>query len=394
MKVVCFSTYPPTECGLATFTQDLCISLASQSPIPPSVIAIEQGGEKTSKWPQEVAFVVRRDHELDYLKAARIANDIADIVSIQHEFGIFGGEEGEFVLTFLRNFKKKAVVTLHTILSKPDPKKQAIIQEISRYAVAFVCMNRLAIPILEEVYGIPPYKIAYIPHGAPSEIPDDRENIKKRLGLADRTVLATFGLLGPGKGIEYAIEALPQVVRRFPNVIYLVLGETHPKERERHGEAYRTLLEEKVHKLRLENYVQFVNRYLSSEELFAYLTATDIYLTPYLNPEQVTSGTLIYALRFGKIIVSTPYLSAQEVLQDGKGILVPFRNPKAIEEALLELLSHPGKMEILARKARNFGECYSWKRVGKEYIALFTKLTYHTSISSYVGESEKPCPLL
>ncbi|MEN3202527.1 MAG: glycosyltransferase family 4 protein [Atribacterota bacterium] len=383
MKVVYFSTYPPTECGLATFTQDLCASLASQSPILPLVIAIEQGGEKTSKRPQEVVFVVRRDHELDYLKAARIANDTADIVSIQHEFGIFGGEEGEFVLTFLKNLKRKAVVTLHTILSKPDPKKQAIIREISHYATVCVCMNRLAIPILEEVYGIPPYKITYIPHGAPSEIPGDRESIKKKLGLADRVVLATFGLLGPGKGIEYAIEALPQVVRRFPNVIYLVLGETHPKEREKHGEAYRTLLEEKVHKLRLENYVQFVNRYLSSEELLAYLTATDIYLTPYLNPEQVTSGTLIYALRFGKIIISTPYLSAREVLQDGRGILVPFRNPKAIEEALLELLSHPGKMEILAKKARNLGEFYSWKQVGKEYVNLFAKLAHHTSISSY-----------
>lgn len=379
-KVVYFSTYPPTECGLATFTQDLAFSLASQGLVSPSVIAIEQGGEKTSVRPREVVFVVRRNHEFDYIRAAKVANDIADIVSVQHEFGIFGGEEGEFVLTFLKHLKKKAVVTLHTVLPKPDSKKRAIIQEMSHYAASFVCMNRLAIPILERVYGIPPYKIAYIPHGAPPKVPEDREGVKKNLGLSGRIVLATFGLLSPGKGIEYAIEALPQVVRRFPNVIYLILGETHPKEREKRGEAYRTLLEEKVHKLHLEDHVQFVNRYLSLEELSTYLTATDIYLTPYLNPEQVTSGTLTYALHFGKIVISTPYLSAREALQDGKGILVPFRNAKAIEEVLLDLLNHPERMKALEREVQNLGDFYSWARVGKEYAALFAQLAKSSSV--------------
>lgn len=379
MKIAYVSTYPPTECGLATFTQDLAFSVASSTLLPPSVIAIQQGGENTPQWPQEVAFVVRRDHELDYIRAAWVASDIADIVSVQHEFGIFGGEEGEFILTFLKNLRKKAVVTLHTVLSKPDPKKQAIIREISCHAASLVCMNRLAIPILERVYGIPLRKIVYIPHGAPSEIPEDRENIKKNLGLSDRIVLATFGLLGPGKGIEYAIEALPQVVRNFPNVVYLILGETHPKEREKRGEAYRALLEEKAHKLHLEDHVRFVNRYLSREELTAYLAATDIYLTPYLNPEQVASGTLTYALRFGKVVISTPYLAAQEALQGGKGILVPFRNAKAIEEALLELLSHPAKMETLTQRVRDSGRLYSWTRVGEAYANLFAELTQDSS---------------
>ncbi|MBC7216836.1 MAG: glycosyltransferase [Candidatus Caldatribacterium sp.] len=373
-KVVYFSTYPPTECGLATFTRDLALSVASQSLVPPSVIAIEQGGEETSKWPSEVVFVVRKNQELDYVKAAKIANDIADIVSVQHEFGIFGGEEGEFVLTFLKTLKKKAVVTLHTILPKPDPKKQAIIQEMSQYVASFVCMNSLAIPILEQVYGIPAYKITYIPHGAPSEIPKDRERIRKELGLSEHIVLATFGLLGPGKGIEYAIEALPRVVRRFPKTIYLILGETHPKERERRGEAYRTFLEERVHELGLEDHVRFVNRYLSLEELADYLAATDIYITPYLNPEQITSGTLTYALHFGKVVISTPYLSAQEALQNGRGILVPFRNAKAIEEALLDLLGNPRRMETLQREVENLGDFYSWARVGKEYASLFAQL--------------------
>lgn len=380
-SIVYFSTYPPTECGLATFTQDLLFSVASQSPVSPSVIAIEQGGERTPLRPPEVAFVVRRDHELEYIRAAKLASDIADIVSVQHEFGIFGGEEGEFVLTFLKHLKRKTVITLHTILPRPDPKKQAIIREMSRYATFLVCMNRLAIPILERVYNIPPHKIVYIPHGAPPRIPRDQEDIKNDLGLSGRFVLATFGLLGPGKGIEYAIEALPQVVRRFPNVVYLVLGKTHPKEREKRGEAYRAFLEEKVHRLRLEDHVHFVNRYLSLEELSAYLAATDIYLTPYLNPEQITSGTLTYALHFGKIVISTPYLSAQEALQDGKGILVPFRNAKAIEEALLELLSHPEKMIALKRNVQSLGDLYSWTRVGQEYATLFARLAESSSVS-------------
>lgn len=387
MKIVYVSTYPPTECGLATFTQDLAFSVASSGFLPPSVIAVEQGEGKTLPRPQEVAFVVRRDQELDYVRAAWVANDVADVVSVQHEFGIFGGEEGEFILTFLKNLRKRVVVTLHTILSKPDAKKQAIVQEMSRYTTSFICMNRLAIPILERVYGIPPQKIVYIPHGAPAEIPENREGIRKNLGLSDRVVLATFGLLGPGKGIEYAIEALLQVVRSFPKVIYLILGETHPKERERRGEAYRAFLEEKVHELHLEDHVQFVNRYLSYEELTAYLAATDIYLTPYLNPDQVTSGTLTYALRFGKAIISTPYLAAQEALQGGRGILVPFRNAKAIEEALLELLSNPAAMDTLTQRAQDVGMFYSWTRVGEAYANLFAELARDSS-TVYLAQRE------
>jgi len=382
-RVLYFSTYPPTECGLATFTQDLASAAASWNLTQPAVIAIEQGGEKTSARPPEVLFVVRRDHELDYIKAAKMASDVADVVSIQHEFGIFGGENGEFVLTFLKHLRKSSVVTLHTVLSHPDPGKLAIIREMSYYVDAFVCMNRLAIPILEQVYGLPPHKIFYIPHGAPSHILEDKEGAKSLLGLSGRTVLSTFGLLSPGKGIEYAIEALPGVVHRFPNVLYLILGETHPQERKRRGESYRALLEEKVHNLGLEDHVCFVNRYLSQEELVQYLTATDIYLTPYLNPEQVTSGTLTYALRFGKIVISTPYLSAREALQDGTGILVPFRNATAIQEALIELLEHPEKMHTIEARAKNAGTAYSWDRVGREYVKLFEHILYQARVASF-----------
>jgi glycosyltransferase involved in cell wall biosynthesis len=376
-RVLYFSTYPPTECGLATFTQDLASAVASWNLTQPAVIAIEQGGEKTSTRPPEVLFVVRRDHELDYIKAAKMASNVADVVSIQHEFGIFGGENGEFVLTFLKHLKKHSVVTLHTVLSHPDPGKLAIIREMSCYVDAFVCMNRLAIPILERVYGLPPHKISYIPHGAPHHVPEDKDGAKSLLGLSGRTVLSTFGLLSPGKGIEYAIEALSGVVRRFPNVLYLILGETHPKEREKQGESYRVFLEEKVRRLGLEDHVHFVNRYLSQEELVQYLAATDIYLTPYLNPEQVTSGTLTYALRFGKIVISTPYLSAREALQNGTGILVPFRNATAIQEALLELLEHPERMHVIEARAKNTGIAYSWDRVGQEYAKLFERILCH-----------------
>lgn len=384
-SIVYLSTYPPTQCGLATFTRDLACAVSSWNAASAAVIAVAQGGEK-EEWPEEVTFVVRRNHELDYIKAAKIASDTADVVSIQHEFGIFGGKEGAFVLTFLKHLRKPAVVTLHTVLSHPDPQKHAIIQEISRYAALLVTMNRLAIPILERVYGIPPYKVIHIPHGAPDDIPEDKEGAKRALGLSGKVVLATFGLLGPGKGIEYVIEALPEVVCHFPDVTYLIIGATHPKEREARGEAYRTFLETLVHELNLENHVHFVNRYLPCSELHVYLAATDIYLTPYCNPEQVTSGTLTYALRFGKVIISTPYLSAREVLQDSGGILVPFRNPSAIASAICELLSHPEKMEAAARKAREQSERYSWRQVGKAYAKTFEALAQDLGTLSLPGK--------
>ncbi|MCD6156348.1 MAG: glycosyltransferase, partial [Candidatus Atribacteria bacterium] len=238
-----------------------------------------------------------------------------------------------------------------------------------------VCMNSLAIPLLEKIYNIPREKVEMIHHGAPSKIMESKEDIKNQLGLQGKIVLSTFGLINRGKGIEHAIEALPRVVKKFPNLIYLVLGVTHPEVKKKEGEKYRKYLENLVAELGLEKNVCFVNRYLTKRDLIRYLMATDIYITPYLNPQQVVSGTLAYAMHLGKVIISTPYLYAKELLRDGRGILVNFRDSKSIEEALWYLLSNPWRMYQIERKARIFGEQLSWSNVGKEYARLFGRVS-------------------
>jgi glycosyltransferase involved in cell wall biosynthesis len=373
-KVVYLSTYPPTECGIATFTQDLAWAVAEHTSTAPAIISILQG-ENDFSHPQEVELTIRKNQLEDYIEAAHFANQNADVISVQHEYGIFGGKDGEMILRFLEHLEKPVVVTLHTILYEPTYNQRKILSRIGQYADRVVCMNSLAIPLLEKIYGIPREKIEMIHHGAPSKLMESKEDIKNQLGLQGKIVLSTFGLINRGKGIEYAIEALPRVVKKFPNVIYLILGATHPEVKKREGERYRKYLENMVAELGLEKHVRFVNQYLTKRDLIRYLMATDIYITPYLNPQQVVSGTLAYAMHFGKVIISTPYLYAKELLRDGRGIIVDFRDSKSIEEALWYLLSNPWRRYQIERKARIFGEQLSWSNVGKEYARLFDSVS-------------------
>jgi len=373
-KVVYLSTYPPTECGIATFTQDLAWAVAEHTSTAPSIISVLQR-ENSSPHPQEVELTIDKNNPKDYIKAALFANQNADVVSVQHEYGIFGGEDGEMILHFLESLEKSVVVTLHTILYEPTRKQKEVLSKIGQHADKVVCMNSLAISLLEEIYNIPREKVEMIHHGAPSKAIENKEDIKNQLGLQGKTVLSTFGLINRGKGIEYAIEALPRVVKKFPNLIYLVLGATHPEVKKKEGEKYRKYLEDLVTELGLEKHVRFVNRYLTKRDLIRYLMATDIYITPYLNPQQVVSGTLAYVMHFGKVIISTPYLYAKELLRDGRGILVNFQDSKSIEEALWYLLSNPWRMYQIEHKARIFGEQLSWNNVGKEYARLFDRVS-------------------
>lgn len=378
LRIGFLSTYPPTPCGIATFTEDLVQAIPSS--FSPEIIAVSQDDE-TISYPEEVKFIIQKEKKEDYWQAAEYANKELEAVSIQHEYGIFGGEDGEMVVEFLDRLRKPAITTLHTVLSQPSPGQVAVLQKIIQRSEKVVVMNSLAIPILEDKYQAPSQKLVVIHHGAPSSYSYEKEGQKSALGLSDRIVLSTFGLISRGKGIEYVIQALPEVVHKFPQVVYLIIGATHPRVKAREGESYRNSLEQLVKELNLEEHVIFVNRYLSKEELVKYLVATDIYLTPYLNSQQIVSGTLAYAMRFGKVIISTPYLYAQELIGKDRGILVKFADSQSIKDALLRVLENSAYFRQIEKNAQKFGAKLKWMEVGRDYARLFEEIINQKTVS-------------
>ncbi|MCS7201206.1 MAG: glycosyltransferase family 4 protein [Dictyoglomus sp.] len=373
--VAFLSTYPPQECGIATFTYDLVNAIDKYFPyINTQVIVIEEN-DKEYKFNNKVVFKIKEYNPSDYILSARYINKSnIDMVNIQHEFGIFGGKDGEYLNLFLDVIKKPVITTLHTVLTQPREEQKRIIQKIAQRSEKLIVLSNTAIQILNDVYSIPKEKITVIHHGVPIYNSLSKEEAKQKFGLSDKLVISTFGLINPGKGIEYAIEAISFLVEKYPNIVYLILGETHPKVKKIYGEDYREKLIAKVKELNLENNVIFVNKYLTKEELIEYLIATDIYITPYLNKEQICSGTLAYAIGFGKAIISTPYLYAEEMLSNNRGILVDFRNAKAISEAIDRILKNPEFMKTLEKKALEFGKQMKWPYVALKYVFLFKSI--------------------
>ena len=381
--VVYISTYPPRRCGIATYTAHLAAAVSATGTLGPGlVVALEADGHRHA-YPQPVIEVLP-SHDLPaYLRVADRINRLgAALVSLQHEYGIFGGEAGEYVLSLLRRLHMPVVATLHTVLARPDPPYRRVMEEIAAQAVELVVISRAARDILQQVYGVNPRRITVIPHGAPQPDPQRRRAVRRQLGLQGKIVLCTFGLLSRGKGIEYVLEALPEVVASFPQVVYLVVGQTHPVVRSKEGESYRHELMAMVERLHLEGHVQFVDRYLSESELIDYLLATDIYITPYPGDQQVSSGTLAYAVGMGKVVVSTPYPYARELLGDGTGVLVPYRDSRAIARALGALAASPEVRRELARRAALRGAGMGWHQVGKAYARLFTRVIADAGTSS------------
>ena len=301
------ATYPPTECGIATFTRDVVTSVGKYTPFSkPHVIAVRPAAE-IEPYERAVRAHIYRNNRQSYLDAAEyINNSTADVVSVQHEFGIYGGVEGDYILDFIAAVKKPVAITLHTVLHSPNPDQMRVVKELARLSEALVVMVEKGREILLDVYDLPPEKVVLIPHGVPNVHRVSASAVKKALGVSDRKILSTFGLISRGKGIEDVIKALPAIVEKHPNVLYLVLGETHPMVRAWEGESYRNYLMQIVHELGLEDHVRFNNSFLALSELVRYLCATDVYVTPYLNRDQIVSGTLAYALGCGKAIVSTP----------------------------------------------------------------------------------------
>lgn len=371
------ASFPPRECGIATFTADLAEAVDSASPLvqPAQVIAINPGERQYAYGPR-VRWMIERDDLESYRRAAWAINrSRVQLVSIQHEYGLFGGEYGEYLLAFMRALEKPAALTMHTVLERPDPAMRRVTEELAQAASAVVVLAERARVILSEYYPrVDIEKVSFIPHGTPAVAYEPPTRFKRALGLEGRTLLATFGLLGPDKGIEYALGALPEVLKRHPDVLYLVLGETHPELRRHSGEFYREFLEARVAELGLQEHVRFYKRYLNKTELVEFLQATDVYVIPYLNPYQIASGTLSYAVASGKTVVSTPFIHAQELLSEGRGMLARFRDSASLAVAINTLLDQPALRARMERAAYSYGKRMHWSAVGRSYCRLFQRL--------------------
>ncbi|MDO8589216.1 MAG: glycosyltransferase family 4 protein [Armatimonadota bacterium] len=375
VEVAYIATYPPTECGIATFTRDVVTSVAKYTPFSSHMVVAVKREQEIEPYERIVHYQIPRDDLPSYAAAAKFLNQSSvDVVSLQHEFGIFGGPDGAYVLDLVEKLEKPVAVTLHTVLHDPSPGQRDVMMKLAELVDMFVVMVRTGRRILMDNYGIDPRKITIIQHGVPNVHRVSSMSVKRALGMADRQILSTFGLINRGKGIEFAIEALPGIIEKHPNVVYLVLGETHPGVRSFEGETYRNSLLETIDRLNLHDYVRFNNRFLSIDELVRYLCATDVYITPYLNRDQIVSGTLAYALGCGKAIVSTPYLYAEEVLSDGRGALVDFRSPDAIANAVNALLGNPAEKEAMESLAYKYGRRTAWFNIGVDYLDLFHRL--------------------
>ncbi|HEV8039717.1 MAG TPA: glycosyltransferase family 4 protein [Bryobacteraceae bacterium] len=371
-KIAFVGDHLPRKCGIATFTSDLLAAVASAHPenqcLAVSVNDIPDGYE----YPEVVRFEIEEQDLPSYLRAADFLNiSNVDIVCLQHEFGIFGGPAGGHILAFLRELRMPVVTTLHTVLRDPRPDQRRVMQELISLSTRLVVMVERGRMMLEEIYDAPPAKIDLIAHGIPDVGFVDPTYFKDQFGVEGKVVLLTFGLLSPNKGIENVLNALPSILKEFPEVVYIVLGATHPNELREHGEAYRVSLELLAKKNKIEKNVIFYNRFVDLENLKEFIGAADLYITPYLNEAQITSGTLAYTFGSGKAVVSTPYWHATELLADDRGVLVPFGDAPAIAREVIGLLGDDTRRHAMRKNAYRLGREMIWSNVGQLYMRSF-----------------------
>lgn len=371
-KVALIGNYLPRQCGIATFTTDLLKGLVEENPAGKCWVVAMNDVAEGYRYPNQVRFEVNQSVLSEYRLAANFLNvNRVDVVCLQHEFGIFGGENGAHILDLLGNLRMPVVTTLHTVLQSPLPNQLAIVRRLAQLSDRLVVMSLRAKDILQEVYGVPASKIAFIHHGIPDVPFVDPNYYKDQYGVEGRKVILTFGLLSPGKGIETMIDALPAIVERHPDVVYIVLGATHPHIKKEQGESYRLSLQRRARALGIDSHLIFHNRFVEQKELCEFLGAADIYVTPYLSQEQIVSGTLAYALGSGKAVVSTPYWYAKEMLADGRGRLVPFKDADALAEQVNDLLDHETERHAMRKRAYTFCREMVWKEVARRYLELF-----------------------
>ncbi len=379
MRIAIIGNFLPRQCGIATFTQNLVQAILSANDILSSgdveIFAIAMNDpEQEYNYPETVKFAIRQNEREDYLKAADLLNSSGiDLCILQHEFGIYGGESGVYILSLLEQLSIPFVATLHTVLKTPSFHEKNILRKIGENAKKVIVMSKLAVKFLTTIYKIPFTKIEIIQHGVP-DFTSSRKNISADFKLKNTISLSTFGLLGRSKGIETVINALPAVVKKFPDITYTILGKTHPNVKKHCGEEYREYLQSLVTKNNLQNNVFFIDTFLNEPELEKYLLTVDIYITPYLNEAQITSGTLSYAAGSGTCIVSTPFWHASELLANGRGELFNFGDSNHLAKVLLKLLSNPSKIQQYKERAFSYGKKMYWHQIGKQYVSLFNKV--------------------
>ena len=372
-SVAVIGNYLPRQCGIATFTTDLVEALSAEAPdINCWAVAINDTPEGYP-YPEKVRFEINQNKLTDYSVASEFLNiNQTDIVCVQHEYGIFGGPAGSHILKLLGELRMPVVTTLHTVLNDPPPEYLEVMRTLADLSDRLIVMSHKASAFLEDTYGVPEEKIAFIHHGIPDTPFMDPNYYKDQFGVEGKKVLLTFGLLSPNKGIETMLQALPAVINKHPDVTYIILGATHPHVLQAHGDEYRISLQQLAHKLNISDHVMFQNRFVELKELCEFLGTADIYVTPYLEEAQITSGTLAYAMGTGKAVVSTPYWYAAEMLDKGRGRIVPFKNPDALAEQIINLLDNDTDRHMIRKKAYTFSRAAIWKEVARKYLEVFS----------------------
>lgn len=382
MKLAYISTYPPRACGLATFNNNLFKAIGGHIGISKHsfVVAMNDSEHITDyEYPEEVKYVIRQENQNDYIRCADFINtSYADACILEHEFGIFGGESGVYVLPLIARLKKPLISVLHTVLKDPSYIQLTIIREIARHSSKIVVMSKRAIGFLTSIYQIPRDKIQFIEHGVPDLEPRKDNPVFQMPGFKGKKTLFTFGLISRNKGLETVIEALPAIVAQHPDIMYVILGSTHPGVVRSNGEEYRDSLKKLANRLGVDKNILFINKFVSEEELHDYLSACTIYITPYLNEAQITSGTLSYAVGAGAAVVSTPYWHAQELLAESRGKLFPFKDPQALSDTVIQLLANSEELLTMKSKAYHFGLLTRWPKIGETYIDIIRKAISET----------------
>src|SRR5271168_2145082 len=374
-RIAVIGNHLPRQCGIATFTTDLCAALSTEYGTVRLMALPVNDTEQGYDYPERVRWSLAQDDVKSYQDAAEFLNfNNIDMVCLQHEYGIFGGPAGSHILHLLRGLKMPVVTTLHTVLRGPDPNQLMVMEEIAELSDRLIVMSQLSSQFLQEIFKVPGSKIDMVPHGVPDLPFLDPNFYKDRFGVEGKAVLVTFGLLSPNKGIENVIRALPHILAKHKNVVYIVAGATHPHILRREGDKYRASLKALAKEVGVESQVIFHDRFVSPEEMAEFIGAADIYITPYRYEAQAVSGTLAYALGAGKAIISTPYWHALELLDGRRGALVPFRNPEAIAQKTIELLDTPAVRHAMRKRAYLYARDMIWKRVAQGYMESFSRV--------------------
>ncbi len=390
-RIAFIGNYLPRQCGIATFTTDLCEAIATQYKHTNCIALPVNDTEAGYTYPPRVRFELTEKDIDSYHQAADFINiNNVDLVSLQHEYGIFGGRAGSHILALLRELRMPIVTTLHTILKDPDPDQRRVLEEITALSGRLVVMSTRGVDFLQNIYGVNPEKIDLIPHGIPDVPFVDPSFHKDLFGVEGKIVLLSFGLLSANKGIENVISALPAILARHPNVVYIILGATHPHVLRNEGETYRLSLQWLAQEKGVEGQVIFYNRFVSLEELNQFIGAADIYITPYLDEAQITSGTLAYTVGAGKAVISTPYWYAQEILAEERGALIPFRDPAALAGQVIDLLDNDAKRHAMRKRAYLFGREMIWSQVSQLYMKSFLRAREERHQFAHPDFSVKP----